>query len=55
MVSYITSQYPYEPVSLDDVLCQDLRNEDTKRGYLTLLPSEKSDGFFIAKLVRKDN
>ena len=55
MVSYITSQYPYESVSLDDVLCQNLRNEDTKKGYLTLLPSEKSDGFFIAKLVRKDN
>ena len=55
MVSYITSQYPYESVSLDDVLCQNLRNEDTKKGYLTLLPSEKSDGFFIAKLVRKEN
>lgn len=54
MVSYITDHYPFALASIDDVLQEDVRNEDTKKGYLTLLPSEKSDGFFIAKLVRKE-
>lgn len=54
MVQYLTENYDLEPESLDPYLCEELHNEDTKKGYLTLLPGEKSDGFFMARLRRKE-
>ena len=50
MVSYLKDTYGFEAESLDSYLPEELKNSDTKKGYLTLLPSEKSDGFFIARL-----
>ncbi len=52
MVQYLVEKYHFALESLDPYLCEDLHNEDTKKGYLTLIPGEKSDGFFMAKLVR---
>lgn len=53
MVEYLIQNYDLEPESLDPYLCKELHNEDTKKGYLTLLPGERSDGFFMARLRRK--
>lgn len=52
MVQYLIQKYHFALESLDPYLCEELQNEDTKKGYLTLIPGEKSDGFFMAKLVR---
>lgn len=52
MVQYLMEKYHFALESLDEYLCEALRNEDTKQGYLTLLPGEQSDGFFMARLVR---
>ena len=38
---------------ISDCLPEGLRSEETKKGYLQLLPSEWSDGFFMAKLRKK--
>ena len=54
MVSYLTSACPFRPVSLDDRLPKQLRNQDSAKGYLTLLPGKFNDGFFIAKMVRRE-
>ena len=53
MVSYIAGHYGYTPDSLNPYLPIDLHNEDTAKGYLTLLPTDKSDGFFMARLIKK--
>ncbi len=50
MISYLTDTYGFVLESLDSYLPEELHNEDTKKGYLTLFPSEKSDGFFMARL-----
>ena len=52
MVSYLTKKYNFALESLDPYLDESLHNEDTKKGYLTLLPGDRSDGFFMAKMVR---
>lgn len=53
-VRWFTQQYPYELESLDPYLCEELKSETTKEGYLQLLPGvHKCDGFFIARLKRK--
>ena len=52
MVQYLMENYHFILENLDSYLCEDLHNEDTKKGYLTLIPGEKSDGFFMAKLKR---
>ena len=52
MVQYLMEKYHFALESLDEYLCKNLHNEDTKRGYLTLLPGGQSDGFFMARLVR---
>lgn len=50
---WFTEQFPFEPVSLDGVLCEELHSETTAKGYLQLLPGvHESDGFFLAKLKR---
>lgn len=52
MVQYLLKQYPFVLESLDSYLAKELQNEDTKKGYLTLLPEKRSDGFFMARLKR---
>lgn len=53
-VRWFTEHYPYELESLDPYLCEELRGETTKEGYLQLLPGiHHCDGFFIARLKRK--
>lgn len=53
MVQYLTDTYDLVTESLDPYLCEELWNEDTQKGYLTLLPGKNSDGFFMARLKRK--
>lgn len=53
MVQYLMEKYHFALESLDGYLCEALHNEDTKKGYLTLLPGDMSDGFFMARLVRE--
>lgn len=53
MVSYIEENYDFELEDISDFLPEELRSEETKKGYLQLLPSEWSDGFFMAKLRKK--
>ena len=52
MVSYLMKQYGFTLESLNPYLPEGLHNDDTKKGYLTLLPTESSDGFFMARLKR---
>lgn len=53
-VEWFLEHYPYELESLDPYLCEELRSETTKKGYLQLLPGvHQCDGFFIARLKRK--
>lgn len=53
MVAYIADNHGYTLESLNPYLPSDLHITDTAKGYLTLLPTEKSDGFFMARLVKK--
>jgi len=55
MVSYLKDTYGFESESLDSYLPEELKDSDTKKGYLTLLPSENSDGFFMARLKAPDD
>lgn len=54
-IQWFLENYPYELESLDPYLCEELHNEDTKRGYLQLLPGiHKTDGFFLARLRKTE-
>lgn len=50
MVSYLTENLGFETESLNPYIPEELHNEETKKGYLTLFPGKKSDGFFMARL-----
>lgn len=50
MVSYLTEKHGFTLESLNPYLVKELHSTDTEKGYLTLLPGEKSDGFFMARL-----
>lgn len=53
-VKWFVENYPYHLESLDPYLCEELQCASTKEGYLQLLPGvHKSDGFFLARLVRE--
>lgn len=54
MVSYMAEKYGFTPDSLNPYLPSVLQNKDTEKGYLTLLPTDKSDGFFMARLKRNN-
>ena len=53
MVSYIAEHFGYTLDSLNPYLPKALQDTDTEKGYLTLLPTDKSDGFFMARLMKK--
>ena len=65
-VRWFLEQFPYEPLSLEDCLPKEIREqsagvlekgpeETLRRGYIQLLPGIHScDGFFIAKFRRKN-
>ena len=51
---WFEAHYPFRPESLDPVLPERFRTEETKKGRLQLFPGEKgTDGFFIARFVRE--
>lgn len=53
-VTWLLEHFPLHLESLDPYLCEELRGETTKKGYLQLLPGvHDCDGFFLARL-RKD-
>lgn len=53
-VEWFLERYPYELESLDPYLCEELKSETTRKGYLQILPGvHQCDGFFIARLKRK--
>lgn len=53
-VRWFVENYPFELESIDKYLCEELRSNTTKEGYLQLLPGvHNCDGFFIARLKRK--
>lgn len=52
MVSYLTQNYPLKAESISAYLPKELRSETTNEGYIQILPDQKMDGFFIAKLKR---
>ena len=52
-MSYIAEHFGYTPDSLNPYLPKALHDTDTEKGYLTLLPTDKSDGFFMARLIKK--
>lgn len=53
--AWFLEEFPFEAVSLDDCLPEELRNEETKRGFLQLIPGvHKCDGFFLAKFRKKE-
>ena len=49
-------EYPeFRPADIKDRLCEELKGSVTDGGFLQLLPGiHQSDGFFIAKLTRKE-
>ncbi len=48
--AWFLREYDFEPVSLDPILCRELRGGTGSKGYLQLLPGVHAcDGFFIAK------
>lgn len=54
-VRWFTENYPYELESLNPYISEELHNAQTAEGYLQLLPGmQKTDGFFLARLKRKD-
>lgn len=51
---WFLSQFDYLPDSLDDYLPKELHSNETKEGYLQLLPGiHGCDGFYIARFKRK--
>lgn len=55
MVDYLIEKYGFSLESLDPYLPEKLHNIDTRKGYLTLLPGEMSDGFFMARLKSQNS
>lgn len=53
MVSYLLSKYPFTLQSIDTYLPEELRSEETKEGKLLLFPTQRNDGFFMARLTRE--
>lgn len=55
-VKFFLDNFPFKLTSIDSLLPKELRNDDSKEGFLTLIPGvNKCDGFFIAKFTRIDS
>lgn len=53
-MDYIVNQHGFVLEGLEEHLPKNLHNDDTKMGYLRMIPGiHGSDGFFIARLVKK--
>ena len=52
---WFLENFPFEAVSLDELLPDELKSETTAAGWLQLIPGvHKTDGFFLAKFRRKE-
>ncbi len=53
-VEWILQNLDFKPDSLDEYIPEELKNEDSKKGYLTLIPTvHNCDGFFIARFKKE--
>ena len=53
-VEWVVNNLGFETESLDEYIPKSLHNEDSKSGYMTLLPGiNECDGFFISRLRKK--
>ena len=52
-LQWFLNYFPFRLESIDNYLCEELRSQTTKGGYIQLLPGvHRTDGFFIARLRR---
>lgn len=49
---WIQNHLPFQPESIEDYLPAGLQGRTGKKGYLQILPTDHTDGFFIAKFRR---
>ena len=55
-MQWFVENYPFELENIDPYICDELKCETTKEGYLQLIPGvHKADGFIIARLKRKQD
>ncbi len=55
-VEWFLEHFPFKLVSIDSLLPEKLRDDNTKEGLLSIIPGiHESDGFFIAKFTRTDS
>lgn len=53
---WFLEEFPFEPVSLNDCLPEELHSEETEQGYLQLIPGvHNCDGFFLSKFRKKED
>ena len=53
MVKYILDNFDFKLSSLNPYLSENMKNENTDKGYLEIVPGDVDmDGFFIARFVR---
>ena len=53
MVKYILDNFDFKLSSLNPYLSENMKNENTDKGYLEIIPGEfDMDGFFIARFIR---
>ncbi len=53
-VKYILDNFDFEPVDISSLLPKTIRSDNTKNGYVNILPDKgHNDGFFIAAFKRK--
>lgn len=55
-VNWFLDNFDYETVDISDILPDNIKCDTAKKGYIQILPGDfGTDGFFIAKFVRKNN
>ena len=53
--AWFLEQFPFEAVSLDELLPDELKSGETAKGQLQLIPGvHKTDGFFLAKFRKTE-
>lgn len=51
---YLTEELPFSPESLDPYLPEELRSDETAKGWLKLIPGiHECDGFFVSSAIRR--